>query len=74
MIYNTYLFTNLVNDLIINLNDWSIPYDLSYPIVLQAYEEFMNFVFDANLSTYDSMVDFINSNEELYSSLRDLVE
>lgn len=74
MNFNHYLFVNLVNCLIININDWSIPYDASYPIVIQAYEEFVSFDLNYDLNMYECMVDFINSNEELYASLRELAE
>lgn len=74
MNFNHYLFVNLVNDLIINLNDWTIPCNASYLIVMQAYEEFVNFDLNYDLSLYDCMTDFIISNEELYSSLRELAE
>ena len=73
MIYNEYLYVQLVNVLIIDLNDWSIPYDLSYPLVKSSHEDFNN-TEDADLSMYEQMQNYINDDETLYASLRELNE
>ena len=73
MIYNEYLYVQLVNVLIIDLNDWSIPYDLSYPLVKSSYEDF-NTTEDVDLSMYEQMQNYINDDETLYASLRELNE
>lgn len=74
MLYNEYLYVQLVNDLMINGNDWSIPYDLSYSIVLKSYKDFINQDLNLELSLYESMLDYINDDETLYASLRELSE
>ena len=73
MIYNEYLYVQLVNVLIIDLNDWSIPYDLSYPLVKSSYEDFKT-TEDVDLSMYEQMQNYINDDETLYASLRELNE
>lgn len=72
--YSFYLYVNLVNELMINLNDWHIPYDLSFPIVLQSFEDFKVDDFNHNVSEYEAMYDYINDDETLYSELRELNE
>lgn len=71
--YSFYLFTQLVNDIVIDLNDWSIPYDVSFLIVLKSFQDF-TMQDDGEGSTYVAMVDWINDDEELYSSLRGCTE
>ena len=73
MIYNEYLYIQLVNDLMINGNDWVIPYDLSYPLVKSSYEDFLNTEV-AEVSMYEQMQNYINDDETLYASLRELNE
>lgn len=74
MEYNFYLFSRLVHALIIDLNNWSIPYDTEFDLISMAYDEFKNQDHNATKSTYEAMHDFINDNEVLYSTLRQLNE
>lgn len=73
MIYNEYLYIQLVNDLLINGNGWVIPYDLSYPLVKSSYEDF-NTTEDVDVAMYEQMHNYINDDETLYTSLRELNE
>ena len=61
----------LVNDLIINTNDWSIPYDVSYDLIVTSYNEFIKTDTNINVSLHDAMSDYINDDETLYSELRE---
>lgn len=74
MEYNFYLFSRLVHALIIDLNNWSLPYDTEFDLISLAYDEFKNQDHNAIKSTYEAMHDFINDNEVLYSTLRQLNE
>lgn len=74
MEYNFYLFSRLVHALIIDLNNWSIPYDTEFDLISMAYDEFKTQDHNAIKSTYDAMYDFINDNEVLYSTIRELNE
>ena len=71
MKYNFYLYTMLVNDLIINLNDWVIPYDVSYYLIMLSYKDFVKTDTNINISLYDAMCGYINDDETLYSELRE---
>ena len=61
----------LVNDLIINTNDWSIPYDVSYVLIVASYKDFINTDTNINISLHDAMSNYINDDETLYSELRE---
>ena len=74
MEYNFYLFSRLVHALIIDLNNWSLPYDTEFDLIKMAYDEFKTQDQNAIKSTYDAMYDFINDNEVLYATLRQLNE
>lgn len=71
MKYSFYLYSMLVNDLIINTNDWSIPYDVSYDLILESYEDFINTDNNITIYLHDAMCDYINDDETLYSELRE---
>ena len=60
----------LVNDLIINTNDWSIPYDVSYDLIVTSYKEFIKTDTNINISLHDAMYSYISDDETLYSELR----
>lgn len=74
MEYNFYLFSRLVHALIIDLNNWSLPYDTEFDLISMAYDEFKNQDHNAIKSTYEAMHDFINDNEDLYASIREMNE
>lgn len=61
----------LVNDLIINVNDWSIPYDVSYDLILESYKNFIKTDTNVLISLHDAVYDYINDDETLYSELRE---
>lgn len=69
MKYEFYLYSMLVNDLIINANDWSIPYDVSYDLISASYKDFINTDNNVAISLHDAMYDYINDDETLYSEL-----
>ena len=71
MNYSFYLYSMLVNDLIINLNDWSIPYDVSYDLIVTSYKGFIKTDTNINVSLHDAMSEYINDDEALYSELRE---
>ena len=71
MNYSFYLYSMLVNDLIINANDWSIPYDVSYDLIVTSYNDFIKTDTNINASLHDAMIDYINDDETLYSELRE---
>lgn len=71
MKYNFYLYSMLVNDLIIDGNDWLIPYDVSYDLIVASYKDFINVDQNINISLHDAMCDYINDDETLYSELRE---
>ena len=71
MQYSFYLYIMLVNDLIINTNDWSIPYDVSYDLIVTSYKDFIETDTHTNISLHDAMSDYINDDETLYSELRE---
>ena len=71
MEYTFYLYSMLVNDLIINSNDWSIPYDASYDLIVASYEDFIKTDTNATISLHDAICDYINNDETLYSELRE---
>ena len=71
MKYNFYLYSMLVNDLIISVNDWLIPYDVSYDLIVASYNDFVKTDTNINISLYDAMCDYINDDETLYSELRE---
>ena len=61
----------LVNDLIINTNNWSIPYDVSYDLILESYKDFAKTDTSVAISLHDAIHDHINDDEALYSELRE---
>ena len=71
MNYSFYLYSMLVNDLIINANDWLIPYDVSYDLIVTSYNDFIETDSNINISLHDAMLDYINDDETLYSELRE---
>ena len=71
MNYSFHLYSMLVNDLIINANDWSIPYDVSYDLIVTSYKDFIETDSNINISLHDAMLDYINDDETLYSELRE---
>ena len=71
MKYSFYLYSMLVNDLIINTNDWSIPYDVSYVLIVASYKEFIKTDTNVTISLHDAMSDYISDDEALYSELRE---
>ena len=71
MKYSFYLYSMLVNDLIINTNDWSIPYDVSYVLIVASYKEFIKTDTNVTISLHDAMSDYIRDDEALYSELRE---
>ena len=71
MNYSFHLYSMLVNDLIINTNDWSIPYDVSYDLIVTSYKEFIKTDTNINISLHDAMSEYINDDEALYSKLRE---
>ncbi|MEG0407438.1 MAG: hypothetical protein RR623_01070 [Bacilli bacterium] len=71
MKYSFYLYSMLVNDLIINVNDWSIPYDVSYDLILESYKNFIKTDTNVLISLHDAVYDYINDDETLYSELRE---
>lgn len=71
MEYSFYLYSMLVNDLIINTNDWSIPYDVSYDLIVTSYKDFVKADTNITVSLHDAMCDYINDDETLYSELRE---
>ena len=74
MEYNFYLFSRLVHALIIDLNNWSLPYDNEFNLISASYNDFIAQDHNTIKSTYDAMYDFINDNETLYTSIRELNE
>ena len=74
MKYSFYLYSMLVNDLIINTNDWSIPYDVSYDLIVASYNDFIENDSNTNMSLHDAMLDYISDDETLYSELRECNE
>lgn len=72
--YSFYLYSMLVNDLIINVNDWSIPYDVCYDLIMSSYKDFAKNDTNINISLYNAMCDYINDDETLYSELRECNE
>ena len=71
MNYGFYLYSMLVNDLIINTNDWSIPCDVSYDLIVTSYKDFIKTDTNINISLHDAMCDYINNDEALYSEIRE---
>lgn len=71
MKYNFYLYSMSVNDLIINGNDWSIPYDVSYDLIMASYKDFIKNDTNITIPLHDAMCDYINDDETLYSELRE---
>ena len=71
MNYSFHLCSMLVNDLIINANDWSIPYDVSYDLIVTSYKDFIETDSNINISLHDAMLDYINDDKTLYSELRE---
>lgn len=71
MKYSFYLYSMLVNDLIINANDWSIPYDVSYDLIVASYKDFIKTDTNITISLHDAMCDYISDDETLYSELRE---
>ena len=71
MKYSFYLYSMLVNDLVINLNSWVLPYDVSYDLIVASYNDFIKTDTNINISLYDAMCDYINDDETLYSELRE---
>ena len=71
MNYSFYLYSMLANDLIINTNDWSIPYDVSYDLIVASYNDFIETDTNINISLHDAMCDYISDDETLYSELRE---
>ena len=71
MKYDFYLYSMLVNDLIINVNDWSIPYDVSYDLIVASYNDFIKTDTSISTSLYNAMYDYINDDETIYSELRE---
>ena len=71
MKYSFYLYSMLVNDLIISANDWSIPYDISYVLIVESYKDFVKTDTNINTSLHDAMCDYISDDEALYSELRE---
>ena len=69
MKYEFYLYSMLVNDLIINTNDWAIPYDVSYDLIVSSYNDFIKTDTNITISLHDAMCDYINDDETLYSEL-----
>lgn len=66
--YDFYRFSRLVTDLIIRDNDFCIPYDLEYEIILKAYSRFN---YSSSLSNpYDEQVEFILSDRKLLLDLQ----
>ena len=74
MEYNFYLFSRLVHALIIDLNNWSLPYDNEFDLISASYNDFIAEDHNTIKSTYDAMHDFINDDETLYASIRELNE
>lgn len=71
MKYEFYLYSMLVNDLIINVNDWAIPYDISYDLIVASYKDFIKADINIAISLHDAMCDYINDDEVIYSELRE---
>lgn len=71
--YKFYLFSELVNDLMLDCNHWDIPCDVKFPIIMEAYERFCedegNEEYEGGL--YDFTHSWINDDETMYSDLRD---
>ena len=71
MSYNFYLYSMLINDLIINANDWSIPYNVSYDLIEASYKDFIKVDTNTTISLHDAMCIYISDDETLYSELRE---
>lgn len=70
--YSFFLFCQLVNDDLINVNNLSIPYDLLFPIVKKHYEIFKNFDNNMNISEYEAIENyFINSGTLLAELMKE---
>lgn len=58
--YNFFLFSLLLNDVIINTNMIYIPYDTLFDIINNLYTDYLNEADNHVIGTYESMLNFIN--------------
>ena len=72
--YSFFLFCQLVNDNVINVNNLSIPYDILFPIVSQHHEIFKNFDEDMEISEYEAMEVYLYNSNSLLAELMRLDE
>ena len=66
--YDFYRFSRLVVDVLIQPNNFFIPYDIELEIIYKAY---LKFEYSQNLvNPYEEQLEFISSNKELLLKLQ----
>lgn len=66
--YDFYRFSRLVVDVLIQPNNFFIPYDIELEIIYRAY---LKFEYSQNLvNPYEEQLEFISSNKELLLKLQ----
>ena len=72
--YSFFLFCQLVNDDLINVNNLSIPYDQLFPIMTEHFEVFKNFDSNMEISEYEAIELYFENSGTLLAELMRLDE
>ena len=72
--YNFFLFCQLVNDDLINVNNLSIPYDQLFPVMIEHFEVFKNFDNNMDISEYEAIELYFENSGTLLAELMRLDE
>lgn len=67
--YSFFLFCQLVNDDLINVNNLSIPYDQLFPIMTKHFEVFKNFDDNMEISEYEAIELYFENSGTLLAEL-----
>lgn len=72
--YSFFLFCQLVNDDLINVNGLSIPYDVLFTVMTKHFEIFKNFDENMSISEYEAIELYFEGSGSLLSELMQLDE
>lgn len=72
--YSFFLFCQLVNDDLINVNNLAIPYDILFPVVQKHYQIFNERDDNFEISEYEAIEQYFENSGSLLSELMKLDE
>lgn len=72
--YSFFLFTMLVNDTLIKVNNLNTPYDQLHPLVVEHHQIFKGIDNNFNISEYEAIEDYIKNSGSLLADLIQLHE